>query len=119
MSGNTTQTGYKTGQIKLAEAILRHWHCILFGRSFAGALLAHSAVRRTRRLVLVWSQPRWRLIFSFTQLGFCPGSSISVLSFAMGLAIPAVRSQQIVSLTFVGHIEQAWGASCDAVKHLL
>src|ERR1700745_3942181 len=51
MSGNTTRAGYETGQGNFAAAA----HSVLpitcfLGGSFAGALLAHSSVRRIRRV---------------------------------------------------------------------
>jgi len=123
MSGNTTQTGYKTGQIKLAEAVPSALAIVFFlGGSFAGALLAHSAVRRTRRLVLVVVAASLALIFSFTQLGFLSGGvHISVLSFAMGLSNTALSrvGAESVSLTFVtGTLNKLGVHLAMAVKHL-
>ncbi len=52
MSGNTTRTGYETGQGNMAAAAHSALPIISFlGGSFAGALLAHSSVHRIRRLV--------------------------------------------------------------------
>src|SRR5882724_8460730 len=54
MSGNTTQTAYKIGQGKIAAAVPSALAIFFFvGGTIAGALLAHSAVRRSRRLVFV------------------------------------------------------------------
>jgi len=123
MSGNTTQTGYKTGQIKFAAAVPSALAIVFFlGGSFAGALLAHSSVRRTRRLVLAVVAASLALIFSFTQLGFLSGGvHISVLSFAMGLSNTALSrvGAESVSLTFVtGTLNKLGVHLAMAVKHL-
>jgi uncharacterized membrane protein YoaK (UPF0700 family) len=105
MSGNTTQTAYKTGQGRIAAAVPSALAILFFvGGSFAGALLAHSAVRRSRRLVFVVVAASLALIFGLTQLGILSGEiHISVLSFAMGLSNTALSrvGAESVSLTFM------------------
>src|SRR6266481_2665269 len=53
MSGNTTQAGYQIGQAKFGPGLYSVLLAIVFFvcGSFAGALLAHSSVRRIWRLV--------------------------------------------------------------------
>jgi uncharacterized membrane protein YoaK (UPF0700 family) len=104
MSGNTTQTGYETGQGNFGAALPSALAIVFFVvGSFAGALLAHSAVRRIPRLVfgMVGSS---LVIIGFTRLGLLSdGVGIAVISFAMG-AMNAGLSRvgaQSVSLTFV------------------
>jgi uncharacterized membrane protein YoaK (UPF0700 family) len=105
MSGNTTQTGYKTGQGKIAAAVPSALAILFFvGGTFAGALLAHSGARRSRRLVFAGVAASLALIFGLTQLGFLSGAvHIAVLSFAMGLSNTALSrvGAESVSLTFV------------------
>jgi uncharacterized membrane protein YoaK (UPF0700 family) len=105
MSGNTTQTGYKIGQGKIAAVVPSALAIVFFlCGSFAGALLAHSAVRRSRRLVFVVVAASLALIFGLTHLGFLSGGvHISVLSFAMGLSNTALSrvGAETVSLTFM------------------
>src|SRR5258705_9920393 len=105
MSGNTTQAGYRTGQGDFgavwpsAIAIVS-----LVGGTFAGALLAHSEVRQTRRLVFGVVATSLALIISFTRLGLVPaGIHIAVASLAMGVMNTALSrvGAQSVSLTFV------------------
>jgi uncharacterized membrane protein YoaK (UPF0700 family) len=105
MSGNTTHTGYKTGQGDCWAAVPSALAIVFFvGGSFAGALLAHSGVHRIRRLVFGVVAILLALIVGFAQLGFSSGGvPISVLSFAMGAmnaALPRVAAQN-VSLIFV------------------
>jgi uncharacterized membrane protein YoaK (UPF0700 family) len=105
MSGNTTQTGYRTGQGNFALAVPSALAIVFFvGGSFAGALLVHSAVRRIRRLVFGMVASSLVLIIGFTRLGVVSdGVGIAVISFAMGAmnaALPRVGAQS-VSLTFV------------------
>jgi len=105
MSGNTTQTGYNAGQGNFAAALPSALAILFFVCGcFAGALLAHSAVRRIRRLVFGLDAAALALIIGFTQLGLLSGAvGIAVISFAMG-AMNAALSRvgaQSVSLTFV------------------
>ena len=105
MSGNTTQTGYEIGRGKFGAAVYSALAIVFFGGgSFAGALLAHSSVRRIRRLVLVVVAALLTLIVCFAQLGFLSDwVNIAMISFAMGAmntALSRVGSQS-VSLTFV------------------
>jgi uncharacterized membrane protein YoaK (UPF0700 family) len=123
MSGNTTQTGFKTGQGQIAAAVPSALAIVFFvGGSFAGALLAHSAVRRPRRMDLVVVAASLALIFGLTQLGFLSGGvHISVLSFAMGLSNTALSrvGAESVSLTFVtGTLSRLGVHLAMAVKHL-
>jgi uncharacterized membrane protein YoaK (UPF0700 family) len=83
MSGNTTQTGYKIGQGHFGAAVPSALAIVFFVG--AGALLAHSAVRRIRRLVFGMVAFWLALIIGLTRLGFLSdGVSIAVISFAMG-----------------------------------
>jgi uncharacterized membrane protein YoaK (UPF0700 family) len=105
MSGNTTQTGYETGQGNFGAAVPSALAIIFFvGGSFAGSLLVHSAVRRVRRLVFGMVASSLVLIIGFTRLGIVSDAvGIAVISFAMGAmnaALPRVGAQS-VSLTFV------------------
>ena len=105
MSGNTTRTGYETGQGNLAAAAHSALPIISFlGGSFAGALLAHSAVRRMRRLVFGVIAASLVLIIGFTKLGFLSDwVNVAVISFTMGAMNTALSrvGAQNVSLTFV------------------
>ncbi len=105
MSGNTTQTGYNAGQGNFAAALPSALAILFFVCGcFAGALLAHSAVRRIRRLVFGLVAAALALIIGFTQLGLLSGAvGIAVISFAMGAmnAAPSRVGVQSVSLTFV------------------
>src|SRR6266404_729989 len=111
MSGNTTRTGYETGQGNFATAGQAALAIMWFlGGSFAGALLAQSSVRRIRRLVFGVIAASLALIIGFTQLGFLSNSvNVAVISFTMGAMNTALsgvgaRSRvagQTVSLTFV------------------
>jgi uncharacterized membrane protein YoaK (UPF0700 family) len=105
MSGNTTQAGYRAGQGNSWAAVPSALAIVFFvGGSFAGTLLAHSAVRWIRRLAFAVVAALLALIIGFTQLGASSGwVPISVVSFAMG-AMNTVMSRvgaQNVSLTFV------------------
>jgi len=105
MSGNTTHAGYGLGQGSYWAAA----HCALaivffVGGSFAGALLAHSGVRRIQRMVFGLVAASLALVIGFTQLGFSSGwVPIAVLSLAMGAMNTALSrvGAQFVSLTFV------------------
>jgi uncharacterized membrane protein YoaK (UPF0700 family) len=105
MSGNTTQTGYRTGQGNFGAAAPSAVAVVFFlGGSFAGALLAHSAVHRIRRLVFGTVASSLALIIGFTRLGFLSnGVGIAVISFAMGAMNTALSrvGAESVSLTFV------------------
>jgi uncharacterized membrane protein YoaK (UPF0700 family) len=108
MSGNTTHTGYKTGQGDSWAAVPSALAIVFFvGGSFAGALLAHSAVRRVRRLVFGVVAVLLGLIVGFAQLGFSSGwVTISVLSFAMGAmntVLPRVAAQNVMFVTGTLH----------------
>jgi uncharacterized membrane protein YoaK (UPF0700 family) len=105
MSGNTTQTGYKTGQGQIAAAVPSALAVLFFVCGiFAGTLLAHSAVPRPRRQVFMVIAASLALIFGFTQLGLLSGGvHIAVLSFAMGLSNTSMSrvGAQSVNVTFV------------------
>jgi uncharacterized membrane protein YoaK (UPF0700 family) len=105
MSGNTTQTGYRTGQGDYLAALPSALAIVFFvGGSFAGTVLAHSRVRWIRRLIFGVAAVLLALTIGFTQLGFSSsGVPISVLSFAMGVMNTALSrvGAQNVSLTFV------------------
>lgn len=122
MSGNTTQTGYQTGQGHFGAAAPSALAIIFFvSGSLAGALLAHSAVRRIRRLVFGMVAFSLALIICLTRLGFLSdGVGIAVVSFAMG-AMNAALSRvgaDSVSLTFVtGTLTRIGMHLALAVKH--
>ena len=105
MSGNTTQAGYRTGQGDFGAVWPSAIAIVSFlGGTFAGALLAHSAVRQTRRLVFGVVATSLALIIGFTRLGLVPaGIQIAVVSLAMGVMNTALSrvGAQSVSLTFV------------------
>jgi len=105
MSGNTTQAGYRIGQGNYSAAAHSALAIVFFvGGSFAGALLAHSVVRRKRTLVFSGVAASLALIIGLTQLGFSSGwLPIAVISFAMGAMNTALSrvGAQYVSLTFV------------------
>jgi uncharacterized membrane protein YoaK (UPF0700 family) len=105
MSGNTTQTGYESGQGHFWAAVPSALAIVFFvGGSFAGALLVHSAVRRIRRLVFGMVAFSLALIIGLTRLGFLSdGVGIAVISFAMGAMNTALSrvGADSVSLTFV------------------
>lgn len=105
MSGNTTQTGYETGQGHFWAAVPSALAIVFFlGGSIAGALLTHSAVRRIRRLVFGMVAFSLALIVGLTRLGFLSdGVGIAVISFAMGAMNTALSrvGTESVSLTFV------------------
>jgi uncharacterized membrane protein YoaK (UPF0700 family) len=111
MSGNTTQAGYKIGQGNFGGAAYAGLAVVSFvGGSFAGALLAQSAVRRIRRLVFGVIAGALAFIIGFAQLGYLSGGiHIAVVSFAMGAMNTALSpvgarfrvGAQSVSMTFV------------------
>jgi uncharacterized membrane protein YoaK (UPF0700 family) len=105
MSGNTTQTGYNTGQGNFGAAVPSALAIVFFvGGSFAGALLPHSEVHRIRRLVFSMVASSLALIIGFTRLGFLSDAvGIAVISFAMGAMNTALSrvGAESVSLTFV------------------
>jgi uncharacterized membrane protein YoaK (UPF0700 family) len=105
MSGNTTQAGYRIGQGTYWAAAHSVLAIVFFvGGSFAGALLAHSGVRRIQRPVFGLVAASLALIVGFTQLGFSSGwIPIAVISLAMGAMNTALSrvGAQFVSLTFV------------------
>jgi uncharacterized membrane protein YoaK (UPF0700 family) len=122
MSGNTTRTGYGTGQGEYWAAVPAALAIVFFvGGSFAGALLAHSGLRRKRRLVFGLVAATLVLIIGFTQLGFSSGwVPIAVLSFAMGAMNTALSrvGAQYVSLTFVtGTLSRIGVQLALAVRH--
>jgi uncharacterized membrane protein YoaK (UPF0700 family) len=111
MSGNTTHAGYHIGQGNFGEAAHAAVAIVSFvGGSFAGALLAHSAVGRIRRLVFGVIATGLVLIIGFAQFGYLSGGiHIGTVSFTMGamntaLSPGGTRSRvgvQSASLTFV------------------
>jgi uncharacterized membrane protein YoaK (UPF0700 family) len=122
MSGNTTQTGYNTGQANFGAALPSALAIVFFlGGSFSGALLAHSAVRQIRRLVFGMVAFSLALNIGFTRLGFfTDGVSIAVISFAMGAVNTALSrvDAQSASLTFVtGTLSRLGVQLALAVRH--
>jgi uncharacterized membrane protein YoaK (UPF0700 family) len=108
MSGNTTQTGYRTGQGNFAEAVPSALAIVFFaGGSFAGALIANSEFSQPRRLAFSVVAASLALIIFLTQLGILSdGVPIVLGSWAMGIlntTLSRVGSLQ-VGVTFVtGH----------------
>jgi uncharacterized membrane protein YoaK (UPF0700 family) len=105
MSGNTTQTGYKTAEGYFAAAVPSALAIIFFvGGTFSGALLAHSENSKTRRRIFGSVAVLLALIIVFKEISHLPDAAhIAVASFAMGMmnrALSHVGAQQ-VSLTFV------------------
>jgi uncharacterized membrane protein YoaK (UPF0700 family) len=105
MSGNTTQAGYRTGQGDFTAVWPSAIAIVSFVcGTFAGALLAHSSVRQTRKLVFGVVAASLALIISLTRLGMLPaGIYIAVVSLAMGVMNTALSRVGAVSvnLTFV------------------
>ena len=105
MSGNTTQTGFKIGQGAFGAALPSALAIIFFvAGSFAGTLLAQTAVRRTQRLVFEVVAASLAMIIGFTLLGHVSSEvHIAVASFAMGVMNTALSrvGGEAVSLTFV------------------
>jgi uncharacterized membrane protein YoaK (UPF0700 family) len=108
---------------------IRRWRSYPYvGGSFAGALLAHSGVRRIRRLVFWVIAASLASIIGFAQLGFLSGGvHIAAISFAMGamntaLSPVGARSRvggQSVSLTFVtGTLSRIGVHLAMAVRHV-
>ena len=116
MSGNTTQAGYKIGEGNCWGAAHSALAIVFFvGGSFAGALLAHSGVRRIQRLVFGVVAASLALIVGFTQLGFSSGwVPIAVVSFAMGAmntALSRVRRTIREPDLCNRDVEQDWSAT--------
>ena len=111
-----------SGKANLAAAVPSALAIVFFvGGSFAGALLAHSAVRRIRRLVFGMVASSLALIICFTRLGFLSGGvGIAAISFAMGAMNTALSrvGAQSVSLTFVtGTLSRIGVHLALAVRH--
>src|SRR5260370_38922566 len=90
MSGNTTQAGYQIGEGRFGPALYSVLVAIVFfvGGSFGGALLAHSSVRRIRRLVFGVIAALLALIIAFTPLRLLfHWVYVAVVSFALGAMI--------------------------------
>ena len=128
MSGNTTRAGFETGQGNFAAAAHSALPIMCFlGGSFAGALLAHSSVRRIRRLVFAVIAASLALIIGFAQVGLLSDwVNVAVISFTMGAMNTALsgvgaRSRvagQTVSLTFVsGTLSRVGMELALAVRH--
>ncbi len=105
MSGNTTQTGSALGQSNWSLALPSGIAIAFFVCGcFAGTLLAHSPVRRTRRLVFVIVAAMLLAIIGITRLGILyAGLHIAAISLSMGLMNTALSriGAQSVNLTFV------------------
>ncbi len=122
MSGNTTQTGYALGQANWSLALPSGLAIAFFVCGcFAGTLLAHSAVQRTRRLVFIIVAATLIANLAVTQLGLSfSGIHIAAISFAMGLMNTALSrvGAQSVNLTFVtGTLSRLGMHLALAVKH--
>jgi uncharacterized membrane protein YoaK (UPF0700 family) len=105
MSGNTTQAGYRIGQGDFGAVIPPAIAIVSFvSGTLAGALLAHSALRQTRRLVFGLVATSLALVISSTQLGLLSVVvHIAVVSLAMGLMTTAMShvGAQSVNVTFL------------------
>src|SRR5258705_782157 len=105
MSGNTTQAGYRIGQGDFGAVIPPAIAIVSFvSGTLAGALLAHSALHQTRRLVFWLVATSLALVISSTQLGLLSVVvHIAVVSLAMGLMTTAMSQvgAQSVNVTFV------------------
>ena len=122
MSGNTTQTGYALGQGKWSLALPSGLAVAFFlCGCFTGTLLAHSALRRTRRLVFIIVAATLVSIIGLTLLGVLYASlHIAAIAFSMGLMNTALSQvgAQSVNLTFVTGILSRLGAHLAlAAKH--
>ena len=105
MSGNTTQTGAQTGQGHFAAALPSALAIMFFViGNFAGALLTHSGLRRSRPALLGAVAALLAVILGVTSLVSLNAEvAIAVITLAMGM-MNATLSQvggQAVSLTFV------------------
>ena len=105
MSGNTTQTGAQTGQGHFAAALPSAQAIVFFViGNFAGALLTHSGLRRSRPALLGAVAALLAVILGVTSLVSLNAEvAIAVITLAMGM-MNATLSQvggQAVSLTFV------------------
>ncbi len=119
MSGNTTQSGYKMGEGKFADAMPFLTAILLFVIGVAvGTLISSSDQYQSRRKIFGIIASLLSLIIVMTQLGeINPFIHIAILCFAMGIMNTAINQvgTQLVSLTFVtgtlsriaSHI--AWG----------
>ena len=105
MSGNTTLTGYRIGEEKLASALPPLVAIVFFVIGvFAGTLLTHSGTRRSRRLVFVAVAVLLALILGAMQVSSLPTDlQIATLSLAMGIMNTALGhvGAQLVNLTYV------------------
>jgi uncharacterized membrane protein YoaK (UPF0700 family) len=105
MSGNTTQTGYETGQGNFSAAVLTVVAILSFvAGSFTGALFSPTRIRETQRRIFAAAAALLALVIVFKLLGHIPaGVHVAAASFAMGmmtLALSRVGAQP-VSITFV------------------
>ena len=105
MSGNTTQTGYLTGQGNFAAAMpsLLAIGSFVIG-VFTGTWLTHSGTHRVRRLQFGAVAALLAVSIGLTLLGWAGGAvSIATLSVAMGIMNTALShvGKESVSLTFV------------------
>lgn len=105
MSGNTTQTGFRTGQGDFAEAVPSALAIVFFaGGSFAGALIANSEISQPRRLAFGVVAASLALVIFLTQIGILSdGVPVVLGSWAMGIlntTLSRVDSLQ-VGVTFV------------------
>ena len=105
MSGNTTQTGFQTGQGHVATAMpcLLPIGSFVIG-AFTGTLLTHSGTHQARRWLFGVVAALLAVVIGVTQLGsLASGVGIATLSLAMGMMNTALSrvGAQSVSLTFV------------------
>ncbi len=105
MSGNTTQTGAQTGQGRFAAALPSALAIMFFVvGNFAGALLTHSSLRRSRQVLLGAVAALLAMIIGATSLVSLKAEvGIAVIALAMGMMNTTLSrvGRQAVSLTFV------------------
>ena len=105
MSGNTTQTGAQTGQSHFAAALPSALAIMFFViGNFAGALLTHSGLRRSRRALLGAVAALLAVIMGVSSsVSLNAEVVIAVITLAMGMMNTTLSQigREAVSLTFV------------------
>jgi uncharacterized membrane protein YoaK (UPF0700 family) len=105
MSGNTTQTGYQTGQGNLAAAMPTLLAIVSFVIGvFTGTVITYSGTHQSRRLRFGVVAALLAVMIGLTQLGWSGGAAgIATLSVAMGIMNTTLSrvGAQSVNPTFV------------------
>jgi uncharacterized membrane protein YoaK (UPF0700 family) len=105
MSGNTTQTGAQTGQGHFAAALPSALAIIFYIiGTFAGTLLTHSGLRRSRQALLGAVAALLAVIMAVTSsVSLNAEVGIAVITLAMGMMNTTLSQVggEVVSLTFV------------------